>query len=386
MWNYFVNHWRLWLTRKTAILDCSPGSLLLSRVQLKIHHRQQSGLIQYIYSGFFFFFFWTPKGFFLLPLKQPLLQRVEIQPMVEIFMRKSAREEEPQHNQGLYSPGSRGKSVPVLLSDACLKHIKTKTGSVISQGEYVRRSLQDKSWGEADQSCALRQKQTEAALFQWLSLPSDGGEGGEKRHMLMENNRLINTSETAGAIGCMFAFNQRPEKCHHDNFGVCGSFQVQPPPPAGGGPKMQVRLSGLGVRCLVIETDRERWEAFIINMFEGEQTSLTPAQSGGRALISRTFLGVVTAAASCSACHCFVSVQSFPAIINIWSVSCKAPFYFACKLVEDQSSSLVNMLEMRTKDHFFIRLNIFRSFANRSAINLQQSFGVELTHCLLMYC
>lgn len=60
-------------------------------------------------------------------------------------MRKSAGEDEPQHNQGLYSPGSRGKSVPVLLSDACLKHIKTKTGSVISQGEYVRRSLQDKS-------------------------------------------------------------------------------------------------------------------------------------------------------------------------------------------------------------------------------------------------
>lgn len=65
-------------------------------------------------------------------------------------MKKSAGEEEPQHNQGLFflfffPLGSRGKSVPVLLSDACLKHIKTKTGSVISQGEYVRRSLQDKS-------------------------------------------------------------------------------------------------------------------------------------------------------------------------------------------------------------------------------------------------
>lgn len=60
-------------------------------------------------------------------------------------MRKYAGEDEPQHNQGLYSPGSRGKSVPVLLSDACLKHIKTKTGSVISQREYVRRSLQGKS-------------------------------------------------------------------------------------------------------------------------------------------------------------------------------------------------------------------------------------------------
>lgn len=64
-------------------------------------------------------------------------------------MKKSAGEDEPQHNQGLFffffPPGSRGKSVPVLLSDACLKHIKTKTGSVISQGEYVRRSLQDKS-------------------------------------------------------------------------------------------------------------------------------------------------------------------------------------------------------------------------------------------------
>lgn len=104
--------WRLWLTRKTAILDCSPGSHLLSRMQLKIHHRQQSGLIQYIYSGMFFFFFLNTKRlFFLLPLKQPLLQRVEIQPMVEIFMRKSAGDDEPQHNQGLYSPGSRGKSV-----------------------------------------------------------------------------------------------------------------------------------------------------------------------------------------------------------------------------------------------------------------------------------
>lgn len=124
-----------------VILDCSPGSHLLSRVQLKIHHRQQSGFIQYIYSAIFL----NTKRLFRLPLKQPLLQRVEIQPTVEIFMRKSAGEDTPQHNQGLYSPGSRGKSVPVLLSDACLKHIKTKTGSVISQGEYVRRSLQDKS-------------------------------------------------------------------------------------------------------------------------------------------------------------------------------------------------------------------------------------------------
>lgn len=32
---------------------------------------------------------------------------------------------------------------------------------------------------------------------------------------------------------------------------------------------------------LVIERDRERWEAFIINMFEGEQSSLIPALSGG---------------------------------------------------------------------------------------------------------
>lgn len=39
-----------------------------------------------------------------------------------------------------------------------------------------------------------------------------GGAGAEKRCMLMENNRLINTGETAGAIGCMFAFNRRPEK------------------------------------------------------------------------------------------------------------------------------------------------------------------------------
>lgn len=137
------------------------------------------------------------------------------------------------------------------------------------------------------------------------------GGGGEKRHMLMENNRLINTGETAGAVGRVFAFSQRPEKCHHDNFGVCRSFQVHPSPPAGGGPKMQVRLSGLRVRRLVIETDGERWEAFVINMFEGEQTSLTPALSGGRALISPAFLGAVTATASCSACHCFVSVESF---------------------------------------------------------------------------
>lgn len=76
--------------------------------------------------------------------------------------------------------------------------------------------------------------------------------------MLVENNRLINTGETAGAIGCMFAFNQRPEKCHHDNFRVCRSFQVNPPPPDGGGRKMQVRLSGLRVCWLVIEMDRER--------------------------------------------------------------------------------------------------------------------------------
>lgn len=50
-------------------------------------------------------------------------------------MRKSAGKDELQHNQRLYSPGFQGKSVPVLLSDACLKHIKTKTGSVISHGE-----------------------------------------------------------------------------------------------------------------------------------------------------------------------------------------------------------------------------------------------------------
>lgn len=44
--------------------------------------------------------------------------------------------------------------------------------------------------------------------------------GAGKHYMLMENNRLINTGETAGAIGCIFAFNQRTEKCHHDNFRV----------------------------------------------------------------------------------------------------------------------------------------------------------------------
>lgn len=63
-------------------------------------------------------------------------QRVEMHHSwtVEIFMRKSAGEDELQHDQRLCSPGSRGKSVPVLLSDACLKRI-TKTGSVISHGE-----------------------------------------------------------------------------------------------------------------------------------------------------------------------------------------------------------------------------------------------------------
>lgn len=64
--------WSLWLRKKTAILDCSPGSHLLSHVRLKIHHRQQSGLIQYIYSGMFL----NTKRLFLLPLKKPLLQRV----------------------------------------------------------------------------------------------------------------------------------------------------------------------------------------------------------------------------------------------------------------------------------------------------------------------
>lgn len=73
----------------------------------------------------------------------------------------------------------------------------------------------------------------------------------------MENNRLINTGENAGAVGIAFLLNPRPKKCHRANFSVCGSFQVRPPPPVGG-ETAQVRLSGLGVRGLVIETDRER--------------------------------------------------------------------------------------------------------------------------------
>lgn len=48
-------------------------------------------------------------------------------------------------------------------------------------------------------------------LPQW-GLGGGGCGGSEKRCMLMENNRLINTGESAGAIGCMFAFNRRPEK------------------------------------------------------------------------------------------------------------------------------------------------------------------------------
>lgn len=86
----------------------------------------------------------------------------------------------------------------------------------------------------------------------------EGGVGGGGRcYMLMENNRLINTGETAGATG-WFAFNQRPQKCRHDNFRFCWSFQVRTPPPVGGGRKTQVRLTSLGVLWLLIETDRER--------------------------------------------------------------------------------------------------------------------------------
>lgn len=44
----------------------------------------------------------------------------------------------------------------------------------------------------------------------------------------MENNRLINTGENAAAVGGAFALKQRPEKCHHANFSVCGTFSSAP--------------------------------------------------------------------------------------------------------------------------------------------------------------
>lgn len=175
MWNYFVNHLAPLAHKK----DGDPQVLAEISPPVTRAAKDTPSPTVWVNTVHLFWNFLSEhqNTFFLLPSKAASLTAGR-NPMVEIFMRRSAGEDKPQHNQGLYSPGSRGKSVPVLLSDACLKHIKTKTGSVISQGEYVRRSLQDKSWGKADQSCAQRQKETEAALFQWLSLPSDLGGGG----------------------------------------------------------------------------------------------------------------------------------------------------------------------------------------------------------------
>lgn len=71
----------------------------------------------------------------------------------------------------------------------------------------------------------------------------------------MENNRLINTGKNAGAVGGMFPLKPRPKSV---TMPTLVSFHVRPPSLVGGGETAQVRLSGLGVCRLVIETDRER--------------------------------------------------------------------------------------------------------------------------------
>lgn len=137
MWNYFVNPFTAcfsWIARAPEVRVKSPTHLWPSRlyVPLKTHcinwhilHLQLQNL-NTIFKSL------SQNTIFLN------WQRFETHQSktVEIFMRKSAGEDEAQHNQRLYSAGSQGKSVPVLLlSDARLKYIKTKTGSVISHGK-----------------------------------------------------------------------------------------------------------------------------------------------------------------------------------------------------------------------------------------------------------
>lgn len=96
---------------------------------------------------------------------------------------------------------------------------------------------------------------------------------------------------------------------------------------------------------LVIERDRERWEAFIINMFEGEQSSLIPALSGGAALISprRSNIPRCGNGGRLPALHVIVlflfKVSPPSSIFDLFHAKTPRPppLYFACMFVEDAS-------------------------------------------------